>query len=84
MNLAEEIRFWGGINLKQVAKDTGYTDAYVYLVCSGKRKSNKITSHILMQLESRKNKLYERLINGNNKHNEPAKVDSICIGESKL
>jgi|TARA_R100001530_G_scaffold22094_2_gene18182 hypothetical protein len=84
MNLAEEIRFWGGINLKKVAKDTGYTDAYVYLVCSGKRKSNKITSHILMQLESRKNKLYERLINGNHQHNESAKVNSLCFGESKL
>ena len=84
MDLAEEIKFWGGINLKQVAKDTGYTDAYVYLVCSGKRKSNKITSHILMQLERRKNKLDERLINGNNQYNEPAKVNSLRTRESEL
>ena len=37
-----------------------------------------------MQLERRKNKLYERLINGNNQYNEPAKVNSLRTRESEL
>ena len=60
--LQEQVKFWGGINLQQIAKDSGVTPTYCYMVVSGKRQNPKVSSAVNQALQKRKLDLKRRLL----------------------
>jgi len=61
-HLQEQVKFWGGVNLQQIAKDIGVTPTYTYMVVSGKRQNPKVSSAVMQALNKRKQDLKRRLL----------------------
>ena len=54
--LQEQVKFWGGVNLQEIAKESGVTATY------GKRQNPKVSSAVNQALQKRKLDLKKRLI----------------------
>ena len=62
MSLQEQVKFWGGVNLQEIAKEVGVTPTYTYMVVSGKRQNPKVSSAVMQALQQRKRDLKRRLL----------------------
>ena len=60
--LQEQVKFWGGVNLQQIAKESGVTPTYCYMVVAGKRQNPKVSSAVNQALQKRKLDLKRRLL----------------------
>ena len=61
--LQEQVKFWGGINLQEIAKESGVTPTYTYMVVAGKRQNSAVASAVHQALWKRKRDLKRRLLN---------------------
>ena len=61
--LQEQVKFWGGVNLKEIAQDVGVTKTYAYMVVAGTRQNSAVASAVHQALWKRKQDLKRRLLN---------------------
>jgi|TARA_Y100000310_G_scaffold120285_1_gene119011 hypothetical protein len=62
-HLQEQVKFWGGVNLKEIAQDVGVTKTYAYMVVAGTRQNSAVASAVHQALWKRKRDLKRRLLN---------------------
>ena len=61
--LQREVKFWGGVDFGKISQTLGFTQTYIYMVLTGKRRNAAISSEIMMCLNRRKKELKQRLLN---------------------
>lgn len=61
ISLKDQVRFFGGVCLKDIAERAGYTKEYLYMVMGGSRQNTRLTSAVFQALEVRKHELRKAL-----------------------
>jgi hypothetical protein len=62
MTLRQQVKWWGGICLKDLAEREGFTKEYMYMCMGGTRSNTRLLSAVHQAIEQRKAQLREALI----------------------